>query len=305
MQMLLMMVAGVTKMSAKCRLYDCSKFCIKSRVLDCPCAGFEIKSFWHTWRQITQGRNEVRWHPGQEASLAPPCSNLRSFGSECTVLKKVFVTLTGLYGAPPQWFGARGIVPPSLRPCNYSPGILRSQGHFPPPQPKALRTKDMTFNRRRANITGPAVRGQKCLPLKKWQNGCVWNQDESKLSFFSCRSILSNSKGIYHYITWRQGENWANAPENSSWLRHCLTPIGIGDEPLSASHATVCVQWESFNKQMSQATARTGLTIRQSPGRPQKSFQGGATFKFSLSSRGSWRCNANRRSQNALPFLPH
>ena len=28
------------------------------------------------------GRNEVRWHPGQEASLAPPRSNLRSFGSE-------------------------------------------------------------------------------------------------------------------------------------------------------------------------------------------------------------------------------
>jgi len=35
-----------------------------------------------------QGRNEVRCHPGQEASLAPPCSNLRSFGSKPTVLKK-------------------------------------------------------------------------------------------------------------------------------------------------------------------------------------------------------------------------
>jgi len=32
-----------------------------------------------------QGRNEVRWRPGQEASLALPCSNLRSFGSKCTV----------------------------------------------------------------------------------------------------------------------------------------------------------------------------------------------------------------------------
>jgi len=36
-----------------------------------------------------QGRNEVRWRPGQEASLEPPFSNLRSFGSKCTVLKKV------------------------------------------------------------------------------------------------------------------------------------------------------------------------------------------------------------------------
>jgi len=48
---------------------------------------------WH----CSQGRNEVRWRPGQEASLAPACSNLRSFGSECTVLKKVLVTLLWLY----------------------------------------------------------------------------------------------------------------------------------------------------------------------------------------------------------------
>ena len=29
-----------------------------------------------------QGRNEVRWRLGQETSLAPPCSNLRSFGNK-------------------------------------------------------------------------------------------------------------------------------------------------------------------------------------------------------------------------------
>ena len=56
-----------------------------------------------------QGRSEVRWRPGQEASVAPPCVNLSSFGSKCTMLKKVLVTLLGL-------FGARGVVPPSLRP---------------------------------------------------------------------------------------------------------------------------------------------------------------------------------------------
>jgi len=67
-----------------------------------------------------QGRNEVRWRPGQDASLAPPYSNLRSFGSKCTILKNVRVTLLGFFGvhaiirrprsisAPPQWFGARG-----------------------------------------------------------------------------------------------------------------------------------------------------------------------------------------------------
>jgi len=42
------------------------------------------------------GRNEVRWRPGQEASLAPQCSKLSSFGSKFTVLKKVLVTLMGL-----------------------------------------------------------------------------------------------------------------------------------------------------------------------------------------------------------------
>jgi len=29
------------------------------------------------------------------------CSNLRSFGSKCTVLKKVLATLSGLFSAPP------------------------------------------------------------------------------------------------------------------------------------------------------------------------------------------------------------
>jgi len=62
---------------------------------------------------LRPGRNEARWRPGQEASLAPPYSNLRSFGSKRTVLKKVLLIMLGL-------FGARGIMPPSppsLRPC--------------------------------------------------------------------------------------------------------------------------------------------------------------------------------------------
>jgi len=46
-----------------------------------------------------QGRSEVRWRPEQEASLTPPCSNLRSFVSRFTVLKKILVTLLGLFGA--------------------------------------------------------------------------------------------------------------------------------------------------------------------------------------------------------------
>jgi len=41
------------------------------------------------WGRQHQGRNEVRWHPGQEASLAPACSKLASFGRKCTVSMKV------------------------------------------------------------------------------------------------------------------------------------------------------------------------------------------------------------------------
>jgi len=39
-------------------------------------------------------------------------------------------------------------------------------------------------------------------------------------------------------------------------------------------------------------------------GRPHNVFQE-ATSKFCLTFTGYWRCNANGRSQNALPFLPH
>ena len=66
-------------------------------------------------------------------SLAPPCSNLRSFGSKCTVLKKVLVILLGLFGAPrndsapPWWFGARGIVPPFPPHCTPAPYIHKLQ----------------------------------------------------------------------------------------------------------------------------------------------------------------------------------
>jgi len=48
---------------------------------------------------MVQGRKEVGWRPGQEASLAPRCSNLSSVGSKFSVLKKVLVTLLGLFGA--------------------------------------------------------------------------------------------------------------------------------------------------------------------------------------------------------------
>ena len=66
----------------------------------------------------TQGHNVARWRLGQEASLASPCSNLMSFGSKRTLLKKVRVKLLGLFGAPIviQRPGNCSPLAPSLRP---------------------------------------------------------------------------------------------------------------------------------------------------------------------------------------------
>ena len=56
----------------------------------------KISPFWLDNRDV-QARNDVRWRLGQETSLASPCSNLRSFRSKCTVLKKVLMTLLWLF----------------------------------------------------------------------------------------------------------------------------------------------------------------------------------------------------------------
>jgi len=52
-----------------------------------------------------QGCNEVRWRPEQEASLAPPCSSLRSFGSIMYCFEKRTGDIFGTSRRPPQWFG--------------------------------------------------------------------------------------------------------------------------------------------------------------------------------------------------------
>jgi len=67
----------------------------RSRIF-CPTLTSELDQFLHH----TQGRNEVRWYQGQEASLAPPSSNLRSFGSKFTVLMRDLATSLGLFAPP-------------------------------------------------------------------------------------------------------------------------------------------------------------------------------------------------------------
>jgi len=69
-----------------------------------------------------EGRTDVRWHSGQETSLAPPCSNPRSFGGKCTALKKVGYlqhcwdfSATGALYFPPVPAQRRASAEPSLR----------------------------------------------------------------------------------------------------------------------------------------------------------------------------------------------
>jgi len=56
-----------------------------------------ISISWRVDLNHDQGRNEVRWRPVQETRLAPPFSNLRSFGRKYTVLQTVLMTLPRLF----------------------------------------------------------------------------------------------------------------------------------------------------------------------------------------------------------------
>jgi len=48
--------------------------------------------------QCDKGAYRDWWHRGQETSLAPPGSNLRSFGRKCTALKKKTCDIVGTFG---------------------------------------------------------------------------------------------------------------------------------------------------------------------------------------------------------------
>ena len=86
--------------------------------------------------------------PGAEANLAPPCSNLRSFGSKYRLLYwRKHLWYCWDFRRPPQWFGAPIVIrrpgkwaplPSSLRPCSAvrdsgvelhdTKGVTRSDG---------------------------------------------------------------------------------------------------------------------------------------------------------------------------------
>jgi len=63
------------------------------------------------------GRNQVRWRPGQEACLVLPCSNLRYFGSKCTIEEST-CDIVGTFRRPTQSSGAPIVI---RRPGNCTP----------------------------------------------------------------------------------------------------------------------------------------------------------------------------------------
>ena len=88
---------------------------IQRKILECHAPAQTVshllKNFWRRFcTAVSQGRNEVRWRPGQEASLALPCSNLRSSGSKYIGMKQIIVKLLGLFGAPSRHLASPAVI---------------------------------------------------------------------------------------------------------------------------------------------------------------------------------------------------
>ena len=65
--------------------------------------------------------------PGARNKFGAPCSNLSSFGRKCAVEESSLCHCCD-FSAIPQWFGARGIVPPCPPPYASGRGVTRWDG---------------------------------------------------------------------------------------------------------------------------------------------------------------------------------
>jgi len=150
-------------------------------------SGFDLKVILHCQILIPkQRRNGVWWRPEQETSLAPLCSNLRSFGRKCTVLKNVLVTLLGLFG------GSRSDLTPGEL-CPLSPFVT-------PPFPRAEFSKsksDLTFVAMSATSIGE-------------RQFCLFNQAHK-----SIKNILFSG------MSWQRGE-WIFFGGHAVFLNHLM-----------------------------------------------------------------------------------
>ena len=102
----------------ECRRVEKVDHCSKRIPAQRHCFCLPMRCSNDTW---TQGHTEDRWRSGKETRLSLPCSNLRSFGSKCTALKDVLVTLLVTFRCPPvMWcphsYSAAGALCPSCSP---------------------------------------------------------------------------------------------------------------------------------------------------------------------------------------------
>jgi len=140
----------------------------------------------------------------QEADLAPLCSSLRSFGSKCTVLKKVFVTLLGLYGAP-ILIRRRGIVPPL--PPLVTP--LCSRGHFRYAVKRAKRFVNVHWHCIVSNIERiskisslpPLEKFLRTPVLLTWISSSFWHFSDMFWLFLTCKY---NKQKYLNYINFNK-----------------------------------------------------------------------------------------------------
>jgi len=63
------------------------------------------------------GRNEVRWRPAAGGKFGAPMIEPKVFREQMDCTEESTGDIVGIFRRPPQWFGARGIVFSSLRPC--------------------------------------------------------------------------------------------------------------------------------------------------------------------------------------------
>jgi len=130
---------------------------------------------------VAAGRNEVRWHPGQDAGLAPPCSNLRSFRKKMFCIEEGICHIVGMLRHFPHWFGAPIVI---RLPGNCVPDAplvtpLRSRGNFRYGVERAKRFVNVHLHCIVSNMERIS-KISSCLPLEKF----LWTPMLLTLIFF-------------------------------------------------------------------------------------------------------------------------
>ena len=105
---------------------------------------------------------------GAKRSLAPPCSNLRSFGDKCSVLKETRGILVGLFGSP------NDSAPEAL--CPLAPVVTPLVWHFTTECPAVKFPEPWMLNHFSELTDHSYVGSATCpeCPTKDWRGKLCW-----------------------------------------------------------------------------------------------------------------------------------